>query len=160
MNKLPRNIHEARTLKEALHDTIHRHPTLSVEAIAEELNMTASYLNRAALPDKDTEGDQASGVRFPLKQLVPLIRATGDYSTLDFIERKLGRVAFELPKDITASTLPMDSIKAAAEFGELMGAIEQSVKDGQLSRAEKERIEKEGWEAVRAIIRILVACSE
>ncbi len=64
--------HNVKTLKEALHNTIHRHPKLSVEAIAEQIGMTTIYLYRAALPDSDTDGPCASGMRFPLKQVVPL----------------------------------------------------------------------------------------
>ena len=49
-----------------IYRTIHHHDNLSVEAIAEELNMAPSYLARAALPDADMAGANASGVRFPL----------------------------------------------------------------------------------------------
>lgn len=150
----------AATLKQALYKTIHHHPRLSVEAIAEELNMAPSYLARAALPDQDMS-DTGSGVRFPLKQLVPLIRTTNDYQVLDYIENSLGRVAVEIPCDCdTCFPILRDSaLTAAAEFGDLMQEITRSCEDGKISTDEKERIVKEGWEAVQAIVKVIKSVS-
>ncbi len=147
------------TLKEALYNTIHRHQELSVSAIAEELNMAESYLYRSALPDQDTDGQNASGVRFPLKQLAPLIRLTGDFQTLDIIENSLGRVAIQLPKgDATPGEVQKEAIKSAAEFGRLMREIHLALEDDHLSRKEKELICKVGHEAVTAIMQVIKGC--
>lgn len=153
---------EARTLKEALYNTIHRHPRLSVEAIAEQLDMAPSYLYRAATPDPDTDGPNASGVRFPLKQLIPLVRATDDFQSLDFIERSLGRVAIPVERlqKTSVASLCRDAIHASAEFGDLMRELEASCEDGKLSTSERQRIAKEGWEAIRSIMAIVAACEQ
>lgn len=147
---------KATTLKESLYRTIHHHPRLSVEAIAEELNMAPSYLARAALPDQDMT-DTGSGVRFPLKQLVPLTRITKDFQVLDHIENALGRVAVEIPCDCdTCFPILRDgALAAAAEFGDLMQEITRSCEDGKISEAEKEQIAKEGWEAITAIVKVI-----
>lgn len=158
-----RDKREARTLKEALYNTIHHHPTLSVEAIAEELGMAASYLYRSATPDPDTDGPNASGVRFPAKQLVPLIRVTSDYQTLDYMERALGRVAVVIPSpDNTdlSKELCRCALKAGAEFGQLMQAVEGAMDDGVVSEAERTRIAKEGWEAIQAIMAVVAKCEQ
>lgn len=152
---------EPRNLKEALHDTIHRHPDMRPEDIAEELNMAASYLNRAALPDPDMDGPDASGVRFPLKQLVPLIRVTGDFSVLDFIERSLGRVAVDIPRTnkIPCEHLAHQAIVAAADFGGLMQVVQEVLCAGKrIDSSTREDIINEGWVAIQTIAQLIKAC--
>lgn len=142
------------TLKECLYDTIHRNRK-PLKAIAEEIGMAESYLTRAALPDQD-ESDTGTGCRFPLKRLIPLIRATGDFRVLDFIERSLGRVAVPLPDPAKSSRdIYRLSLQSVREFGELMGTIEKSLEDGKLSKKETETIQREGHEAIQAIVNLL-----
>lgn len=142
------------TLKECLYDTIHRNRK-PLKAIAEEIGMAESYLTRAALPDQD-ESDTGTGCRFPLKRLIPLIRATGDFQVLDFIERSLGRVAVPLPDPAKSyRDIYCMSLKSVKEFGELMGVLEQSLEDGSLTKNETERIVREGHEAIQAIVNLL-----
>lgn len=150
---------EARSLKDALYKTIHN-CKLPIEALAEEVGMAASYLYRSALPDPDTDGTDASGVRFPLKKVIPLIRATGDFQVMDYLERTLGRVAVVVKADGEKSTaaLANQAIFAAAEFGDLMREINHSLGDGKLTQDERDRIQVEGWEAVIAIVQLLKSC--
>jgi hypothetical protein len=144
------------TLKDCLYKTIHRNKK-PLKAIAEEIEMAESYLTRSALPDLD-ESETGTGCRFPLKKLIPLIHATDDFCTLDFIERSLGRVAFSLPSgknglnDICRLTL-----RSVKEFGELMAAIDKSMADNVLSADETDRIRKEGWDAIQAIMTLMNA---
>lgn len=151
---------EARTLKDALYHMIHRHPTKSLEAIAEEIGMARSYLTRAALPDPDIDDRETSGVRFPLKKLIPLTRATGDYAALDYIERALDRVAVPVPQVSSGDCAELSdhAIKAAAEFGDLMREAHAALADGKITRYEREVIAREGYEAVQAIMMVVLAC--
>lgn len=152
-------MNENRTLKDALHATIHRHPTKSVAAIAEEIGMSENYLYRAALPDQDMDG-QGTGCRFPLKSLIPLVRSTNDFQVLDYIEFTLGRVSVSLPavdRFQTVGDISRLAMLAAVEFGELMAATGKSLDDGDISAAEMKRIEREGYEAVQAIMALLQA---
>jgi len=146
-----------KTLKQATYDTIHHHPTLSVEAIAEQMGMSASYLYRSATLDPDTDGPDASGVRFPLKQLIPLTRVTGDYQVLDLIEFTLGRIAIPLPQPGKGSTTDMQTkaLNAVVEFGDLIREINFSITDGNISEEDRRRIEREGREAVQSIMVLL-----
>jgi len=155
MNTITR--HQTKTLKEALYDTIHHHHSLTVEAIAEQLDMPKSYLYRAALPDMDTDGENASGVRFPLKQLVPLIRTTNDYQVLDLIEFTLGRVAITIPNknSTTVRDVQDNALSAMVEFGELIKEIQLAIADGNISDKEQERIERDGREAIQAIMLLI-----
>ena len=151
------------TLKAALYNTIHQNRK-KVETIAEELGMGASYLARAALPDEDMLGAQdqrATGVRFPLKQLVPLIRATGDTQVLNYICHSVGLVALPIPQETSSlKSIQKGALKASAEFGDLMREISKSCDDNILSRPERERIHKEGWEAITAIMQVIIGCEE
>ena len=151
---------QTKTLNEALYDTIHHHDSLTIEGIAEQLGMTKSYLYRSALADPDTDGEQASGVRFPLKQLVPLIRITSDPQVLDLIEFTLGRVAIPLPKKGTKTIkcVQQDAMSAMVEFGHLIEEVQSAIADGQIITAEEQqRIDKEGREAIQAIMLLLTS---
>ncbi len=77
-------------LKTTLHFTVHGSKQ-SVEQIADELGISTSYLYRACL-----EGD--SGCRFPLDLLIPLMKATNDYSLLDHLNSRCDRVTVSLPR--------------------------------------------------------------
>jgi hypothetical protein len=145
----------AKTLKDALYTTIHNNK-LSIEAIADPLNMAPSYLYRAALPDPDTDGPNASGVRFPLRQLVPLIRITGDCGVLDLIEFQLGRVAIPIPKHHhDPADIQTKAIESVVKIGKLVKGIRDSISDGKISAKEQVLIEKEGREAIQSIMALI-----
>lgn len=149
---------EPLSLVEALYRTIHRHPTLSVQAIAEEIGMSVSYLYRAVTPDAEINGDSASGVNFPLKRLIPLIRATGDYQVLDYIERQLGRIALPLPPvSATIADVRDQCMHATGEFGRLMEHTAQSLADGKVTVEELEAVEQAAYVAMQAIMRFVTA---
>ena len=141
---------EALSLKEALHNTIHRHSRLSVAAIAEEVDMTEGYLYKAALPDQDMDSATATGVRFPLKKLIPLIRATQDFQVLDFIEAALGRVAVPLPDDgVSAEEVQTALCSTIKEFGDVVQITGRALADNRITIAEAGRIKEETWELIR-----------
>lgn len=142
------------TLKDRLYETIHRNAK-PLKAIAEEIGMSENYLARAALPDQE-ESDTGSGCRFPLKKLIPLIRATDNFSVLDYIEDSLGRVAITIPTmKTTSEPVYRLAMKAVKEFGELMAELDSDLADGKLNNTEKERIAEEGYQAIQAIATLL-----
>ncbi len=148
---------QTKSLKEAFYDTIHHHPLLSVQAIAEELGMGVSYLYNSCKPDSDTDGETATGVRFPAKQIVPLCRVTDNNLILDVMEWQRGRVAIKLPdmegKD--PGEIRSSALKAVVEFGNLMNALEEALEDGVITEKEKQRINKEGREVIQAVLALL-----
>jgi hypothetical protein len=77
-------------LKAALHRTVHESEK-SVEQLAFECRISPSYLYRACL-----EGE--SGCRFPLELTVPLMKATGDFRLLEFLNGACDRTAVKLPR--------------------------------------------------------------
>ncbi len=142
-------------LKTHLHATIHRHPAKSVPQIADDLGISSSYLYRAALP---CEGETATGCRFPLDLLIPLVRSTGDYQVLDYLEAAVGRVAIALPSG-TAGTreLALQTCRVVKEFGETASAAGAAIADGKVTRREAEVVEREALEAVREIMALVEA---
>jgi len=78
-------------LKSFLYKTIHRN-TKTVNQLADETGISASYLYRAGLPE-----DQ-SGVRFPIEYLIPLMKATKDYSVLTHIAKLCGFLLVRVPR--------------------------------------------------------------
>lgn len=142
------------TLKDQLYSTLHRN-TKPLKLIAEEIGVSENYLYRSALPDAD-ESETGTGCRFPLKLLPALIRSTGNFAVLDFIEQSLGRVAFTLPSpDCRLSDICRLAMIAVKEFGELMAEMEASIADNILAEDEKTRITKEGYDALQAINSLL-----
>lgn len=146
------------TLRDSLYNTIHRNKK-PLKHIAEEIGISENYLTRAALPDPE-EGEAGSGCRFPLKKLVPLIRATGDYSVLDVIEHSLGRFGVLLPPAAVTPTADICrlTMKSVSEFGVLVAEIEKSLTDNKVSKKEREKIVREGYQAVEAILSMVAAC--
>ena len=147
-----------KTLTECLYETIHKNKK-PLKLIAEEVGVSDSYLTRAALPDQE-DSETGTGCRFPLKKLIPLIWSTNDFSTLDFIEQSVGRVAIKLPLRAKASTadvcrLTMQSMK---EFGKLIGNVEEATEDGKVTTVENEKIQAEGYKAIQAILSLMAAC--
>lgn len=147
---------QTKTLKEALYDTIH-HGRIPPKAIAEQLGMARSYLYRSATEDPDQGDERSTGVRFPAKQIVPLIRATGDYQVLDLMEFQLNRVAVPVPDPgaLTVKDIRVQAMRAMVEFGDLIKQIEESLEDGVVTEKERSLIEKEGMEAVKAIMLLI-----
>lgn len=79
-----------RDLKTDLYLTVHS-SSKSVEQLADECGVSASYLYRACL-----EGE--SGCRFPLELLLPLMQATSDYRLLDHLNARVERITVRIPR--------------------------------------------------------------
>jgi len=81
---------ENNSIKSYLYETIHRNKK-SVMQLADETSISSSYLYRSALPTDE------SGVRFPLDYLIPLMKATNNFSVLKHIANICGFVLITLP---------------------------------------------------------------
>jgi hypothetical protein len=146
------------TLTDVIHATIHRHPKKSLRWIAEEIGMAPSYLGRAGLP---SDADDQAGCNFPLKKLVPLIRATGDFGILDWIEGSVGRVAIPLPAPGAGSDVIYQKlVHVVAEFGDMTRATGEALKDGRVSRREYDEIRTQTMEQIRASLALLAQLEE
>jgi hypothetical protein len=146
------------TLREGLYKTIHRNKK-PLKVIAEEIGMSENYLTRAALPDAE-DSDTGTGCRFPLKKLIPLINTTNDYSVLDVIEQSVGRIGVLLPPSGNVSTKDIChlTIKLVKEYGELLCEVESALEDDKIESHEYEKIQREGYHAIQAILSLMEAC--
>lgn len=146
-----------KTVKESLYDTIHRNKK-PLKLIAEEIGVSENYLTRSALPDLE-DSETGTGCRFPLKKLVPLIRATGDYSVLDAIEGSLGRFGVALPPFAPTPTadICMMTLKVTAEYSETVRAVYQALQDDKITRAESDEIIAKGNKTITSILTLLEA---
>jgi AraC-like DNA-binding protein len=79
-----------RDVKTQLYLTVHGSKK-SVEQIADECGISASYLYRAV---SETE----NGCRFPLDMLIPLMRSTNDYRVLDRLNAICDRTTLSHPR--------------------------------------------------------------
>lgn len=81
----------SKTIKILLHETL-LNSKKSVQQLADETALSASYLYRACNPEDE------SNVRFPLDYLIPLMNATNNYSIIKHIASICGFVLTTLPK--------------------------------------------------------------
>jgi len=102
-----------RDLKTDLYLTVHS-ASKSVEQIADEIGISASYLYRACL-----EGE--SGCRFPLDLLLPLMHSTGDYRLLDDLNARANRITVALPR------VARLKLKDAEVVNEITGNFQQAM---------------------------------
>lgn len=89
-------------LKTVLYETIHRNKK-SVQQLADETAISSSYLYRAGMPM-----DQ-SGVRFPVDFIIPLMKASNDFSILQHLAITCDFIIIKTPR-ISCSKLERDTI--------------------------------------------------
>lgn len=80
-----------RSVKTILYNTIHRNKK-TVEQLADEIGISASYLYRSGLPLDE------SGVKFPVDYLIPLMRATKNYELLEHLANLCGYLLVREPR--------------------------------------------------------------
>lgn len=80
------------------------------------------------------------------------------FAPLDALERRFNRVAITLPEidecdepsELMSKTLP-----ALREAGEFIAVLTKAIENGKIDFGEPEILEKEGWEAVTAIVKAI-----
>lgn len=100
------------TIKTLLYQAIHRNKKPAAQ-IADEIALSYSYLCRTGLPTDE------SGVKFPLEYLVPLMKATHDYSVLKHIATLTGHLVVKLPRGFSDKS---DENEAVSTYNELCAA--------------------------------------
>lgn len=138
-----RAAHLAASLKRALHVTIHK-STLSTKAIADQAGISYQFLCDAA---NTSEHDQLPLARLPL-----VFEACDNLTLLQFFAHLQACEVFRLPRNGAS----VDDVRRATatmrEFAEFMEATADALVDGVLEPAEFDAIEREGLDAVRAIL--------
>ena len=78
------------TLTEAIWQTVNR-GRLTPEQLQDEIDYSASALKRAGL-------DGESGAGLNLRKLIPLMKAQDDYSILEFLAVRSGKILLDIPR--------------------------------------------------------------
>ena len=91
------------SLKTLLYETIHRNAKPAAQ-LADETGISYSYLCRAGLPTDE------SGVKFPLEHLIPLMKASNDYSVLKHINTICGFLSVRVPRGFTDKLDEADAV--------------------------------------------------
>ncbi len=92
-----------KSLKTLLYETIHRNAKPAAQ-LADETGISYSYLCRAGLPTDE------SGVKFPLEHLIPLMKASNDYSVLKHINTVCGFLSVRIPRGFTDKRDEMEAV--------------------------------------------------
>lgn len=124
---------------------------LRVEEIADAMGVARSTLERMLNPDD----------RYTLgvDKLIPFLRAVGELTLLDHIERRLGRVAISVRPAMAGMNAPgMCTFMRAA--GEAMTVIAQSMEDGRVTRAEARECRREVMELMQVLMGLLASLDQ
>jgi hypothetical protein len=104
--------------------------------------------------DPENPSDASRGL--PARLIVPLTLITGNAAIMDALEARIGRVGIPVP---AGGRSHVDAVEATAvavrEFGELLSAHAGALVDGRMTPAEEQKIQREGYEAMRAIAALL-----
>lgn len=130
------------TLKDAVADVVHHSP-LPVKAQADELGESVSSVYRWA----DVNQPDCYP---PITKVVPHARATGNLALVRFFAARVNCVLVPLRElhEVTAdprqlSLYQSSMLAIVKEIGEVVAALEDSLKDGKLSEREARRCRKE-----------------
>jgi hypothetical protein len=134
------------TLRDALHDNIFNSGR-PAKQIADELGISYSYLASAGNPNLEE-------FHFQLRHLIPLTKATGNYDTLDYIERTLGRVAFSVPAVGLVSEVAAETANIVREAGHLLTEMGKALEDGRIQSHEWPGIARECEHVISAVCRL------
>ncbi|UCE05498.1 MAG: phage regulatory CII family protein [bacterium] len=140
-----------KTFLEIVHDWVLRN---NPKAIAQDIHKSYSTLLREINPDDP-------GAKLGINDFKVITEITNDFSALDYMERSLGRVAFEFPKrHINTKKIHIQLSKSLKEFGEFIEAVGDSIADGKLTPAEIDKCEKEGYELIQIVALLCYGLSQ
>lgn len=140
-------------LKDAIYEVLHNSEK-PLKAISQETGIKYSTIERTGLKTKSKSNFQLWWI--PLVTL-----SSNNYNVLDKLEQLVGRVGVPLPPPLCgASTADIcrSTMAAMKEFGELIAEIERATADNQIKQSERERIQREGYQALQALLVLLLAC--
>lgn len=88
--------------------------------------------------------------------LLPLMELTGSDEPMHFLARERGGIYVSIPDHAAEKNELIDALcKSAQEFGEYAAETAKDIADGVLPRDQFERIQKEGQEALSAILKVM-----
>ena len=141
------------SLRDALHENIHD-SGVPIKKLADDLGISYSYLANAGNPNLDE-------FHFQLRHLIPLMKATGNMTALDFLEHSMGRVAFRIPQ-AEGEHLPVTTnlLQIIKHVGDLSGKIEEALADNQIQKHEAKDIEPLIFELIKHMVQLMTTLTE
>lgn len=139
------------SLNDAIYDMVH-HSSMPAKAQSDLLGVSYSRLANSCI-------ESAEWAHHHTRWVVPQTLGTRNYILLDYLEMQVGRVAVPVSNQpdlfrssALTSSISSDMLMVAKELGEAASAIQQSIRDGQLTISEAKRCRKELWDLVRAAV--------
>lgn len=128
------------------------HDFLDVAAKRYPLKALAPLVDKAESSLRN-ELMQQNGYKLGIVTAVQIMKLTGDFSALDWIERRFDRLAVRIPT--SAPTREEDLVtyagRIARETGDVLVNLGAALADGQMTAVEREKIKTETYEALRAL---------
>ena len=126
---------------EAWHCQIH-HAAKTLTELAEAIEINPSTLRNFVNPD-------LPGSQLPPRLHEPLLALTADHrAVVSYLARTHGCVVYALPQGSARAT----HARIVTEFGEFLQQLGQAEDDGRISGDDATRVEREGAEAIEAIV--------
>lgn len=138
------------SLAALVHQAVLRAPSgLDARSIAE----VAGYTNYNTMM---SELSRQPGHKLGADMLLPLMDASGSNAPVEFLARERGGVFLPLHEPALGGSELVQSLAASIkEFGEFAAEAAHDIADGDLPREQLDRINKEGQEAVEAIMSMM-----
>lgn len=103
-----------------------------------------------------SELSRQDGHKLGADLLLPLMDICGSDAPLHFLAREMGGIYVAVPTHSSEKDEMVDALcKSAQEFGEYAAETAKNIADGCLPRDQFERIQKEGQEALSAILKVM-----
>lgn len=141
------------TLANVVHEMIHSERG-SAAAVAARMGVPYHTLTKWAL---DCNGDEKPHP-IPALMVPPLTLATGSRAAVEWIASAVSCAVIQLPAGAPGTRdLARQVCAAVKEFGETAHAAGVALADGQITRREAERLDREANEAIREIVALVAA---
>ena len=146
----PRNQRMYDSLLDLLQDLVKHAPSgLTAEQVAERLGKAYPTLMNELNAAIDTH-------KFGLQQLIPLMDIVDSDLPAHYIAGARHGVFVKLPKGGKfAEKTERQALACVKEFGDLMGEVHDALQSDSIEPNERQRIAKEGYEALQAILTLL-----
>lgn len=136
-----------------LHQAV-KDSSLSVKEIAAHLDKPYHTLM--------SELSYQEGHKLGIEFLLPIMKITHNYKAMNYLARELGGTFIMVDMDSSKNedVLTLSLISSVKEFGEFVGEFANHLADGIIDKGEIERINKEGQEALNAIMQLMQLAKE
>lgn len=135
-----------------VNDILAEYKRYDVAEIADRIGVKYSSLQRILNPHDPYD--------LGVCKLVSFIDATQDFSLLDHIEARLGRVAVKINGKGKEKMDAVGLCRFVKETSEALHTVSEALEDGKVTREEARKCSKELMDMVQVAMNLMQACSE